>query len=370
MSLGYEHNSELVGNGLVPVRRLTWEEIRTFCHELRAITEGGFPMVPAIASLARDLRQPRLKAVLEGLLADLEQGQSLEYALDRQAGRFPPVMIALIRAGEAAGNLAGVLALMSTHAQNMCRVTRNIRTALVYPLILVLTSAAVFGYLLVWVIPTFQATFAALGIEPTGLTRALFQVSGFWRGHGLALAAGGLAAVVLGWLLIRALTLPGSRRYAQGLLLLALPWYGRIYHAILQARFSRTLHLMLQSRVPAVDAILLAGAATGSPVAERAAGAASVRVAEGERLADALRQTGFFSHKFCWLLGAGEDRGGVEDALEHIADNIERELEGSEEVFGALLAPLITVAVAGVVGLLLVALYVPLYGAGKSLGVE
>lgn len=351
-------------------RRLTWEELRLLAHELEAITRGGFPLVPALASLARDMKQSRLKGVLESLHADLERGETLDYALERQGHRFPPLMLALIRAGEAAGNLHGVLALMSTHAGNMCRLTRTIRTAMIYPTVLVLASVAILGYLLIWVVPPFQEAFSAFGLDPPAITWLFFQISAFLRAHGAAIAAGILAVALLAASVIRGTVRPASRRYWTSLLILMIPWYGRVYHDVLQTRFSRTLQLLLQSRVPVTDALVLSGAATGSGVAERAAEAASRDVAAGEGLADALRATGFFSHKFCWLLGAGEDRGGVEDALDHIAGNLEREVEASEALIGELLAPAITVLVGGMVGLFLIALYVPLYQSGKSLGVE
>lgn len=357
-------------SGFPPARKLSWDELRFLAHELEAITRGGFPMVPALASLARDMKRSRLKDVVEAIGADLARGESLEQALKRQGNRFPPLVLALVRAGEASGDLTGVLALVSAHARSMCRITQSIRRALIYPAVLVLTSFLIFGFLLVYVVPPFQETFAAFGLKPPGLTLGFFAVSALLRAYGAAIGGGLLLAALLATILVRGTAAPETRRYWADLLLLLIPWYGRVYHAILQTRFSRTLRLLLASRLPAVESIVLAGAATGNAVAERAAEAASAQVAAGECLADALHGTGFFSHKFCWLLGAGEDRGGVEDALEHIADNLEREVGASEELFGALFAPLVTIVVAGLVGLFLIGLYVPIYEAGKGLGIE
>jgi len=358
------------GHGIPLNRRLSWEDLRFLSHELEAISRGGFPMLPALASLSRDMKSSRLKAVLESIQAELEGGRSLEEALQRQEGRFPTLMLALVRAGEISGDLTGVLALMSTHARNMQRVMQAVRSAMIYPTVLVTVSTVIFGFLLLWVVPSFQTTFSTLGVEAPGITRTFFALSTFLNAHGLVLLTGIAMAALGATILIRVKTQSATRRYWTGLLILTLPWYGRMYHDILQTRFARTLRLLLSSRVPVVDAILLSGAATGSTVAERAAQKAAERVAEGERLADALRETGFFSHKFCWLLGAGEDRGGVEDALEHIAVNLEREVEAGEQVVGALVAPLITLFLSGMAGLFLIALYAPLYGIGKTLGLE
>lgn len=356
--------------GHLPWRRLSWEELRFFCHELESITRAGFPMLPALSALARDMKSSRLKTVLEDLQGDLARGESLEEAIRRQGSRFPPLMLSLLRAGETTGNLTGVLALMSRHARNMCRVTQSIRTAMIYPIVLLITSAAIFGYLLVWVVPPFQETFTALGITLPWLTRAFFRASQWLRDYGAFAGMVTAFALLLLSALPRLLVSEERRRYGYGRLLLLVPWYGRVNHAILETRFSRTLHLLLSSRVPVIDALVLAGAATGNAVAECAAEDAARRAAQGERLADALAASGFFSHKLCWLLGAGEDRGGVEEALEHIADNLEREVEASEQAFGMLFAPMLTVSIAGVVGLFLLALYVPLYGAGPALGAE
>ncbi len=353
-----------------PFRRLSWEEIRFLSHELESITRGGFPMVPALASLARDMRRSRLKSVMEELRESLMRGESLDQALQRQADRFPPVLLALIRAGEAAGNLPGVLALLSTHARSRCRANQALTTAMIYPMVLVTTSIALLGYLLVCVVPPFQDTFVAFNITPPGITLIFFEISRILRVHGAMIGASLLALVLGGVILMRIAVHEDTRRYWSGTLLLMSPCYGRIHHAVLQARFGRTLCLLLKARVPAVDSIILAGAAAGSALAERASRAASAQVAQGERISDALRDTGFFSHKFCWLIGAGEDRGGLEDALDHIAENLEREVESSELALSALAAPLITVMVGGMAVAFLLAFYLPIYGAGKSLGVE
>lgn len=351
-------------------RRLSWEELRFLCHELESITRAGFPMVPALASLARDMKSTRLKAVLEQVQHDLQRGESLEAAIQRQDERFPPLMLALLRAGERTGNLAGILGLMSQHARTMCRVTQAMRTALIYPMVLALTAMAVLGYLLIWVVPPFQETFAALNVPLPGPTQAIFRISDFFVKFGRSIAIIAGAGLVFLPLLARWVVPLERRHHLRGAFLLRLPWYGRIYHAILETRFCRTLHLLLSSRVPAVDAVVLSGAATGNPLAECAAREAAERVGQGGRLSDSLAATRFFSHKTCWLIGAGEDRGGVEDALEHIAENLEREIQASEQAFGMLAAPILTVLVAGVAGLFLIALYVPLYNTGQGLGVE
>lgn len=353
-----------------PFRRLSWEEIRFLSHELESITRGGFPMVPALASLARDMRRSRLKAVMEELRESLTRGESLDQALQRQADRFPPVLLALIRAGEAAGNLPGVLALLSTHARSRCRANQALTTALIYPMVLVTTSIALLGYLLVCVVPPFQDTFEAFNITPPGITLVFFEISRLLRVHGAMISAFAFVFAVSAAILFRVIVHEDTRRYWAGLFFLMTPCYGRIHHAVLQARFGRTLCLLLKARVPAVDSIVLSGAASGSAVAERASRAASAQVAQGERISDALRESGFFSHKFCWLVGAGEDRGGLEDALDHIAENLEREVESSEQALSALVAPLITVMVGGMTVAFLLAFYLPIYGAGKSLGVE
>lgn len=262
-------------SGPLPTRRLTWEDLRFLSHELESITRGGFPMVPALASLARDMKRSRLKTVLEALHEDLERGAALEEALARQGDRFPPLMVALIRAGEAAGNLPGVLALMSAHAGNMCRVTQTLKTALIYPAVLVVAGMVILGYLLVAVVPPFQETFAAFGLNPPGITRFFFAGSALLRDHGMIILGGLAVAAALLYLLARVVLAPETRRHGLDIFLLMLPWYGRMYHGILQARFSRTLHLMLSSRLPAVESVVLSGAATGSSAAERASVAAS-----------------------------------------------------------------------------------------------
>ena len=121
--------------GIVRVsRRLTWEDLELLSSQLAAVAGSGLPLGPAIEALSKDLRNPRMKPVLEGLRADLGRGATLEEAIAKQGSRFPVLYSSVVRAGEATGNLAGVLQTLSAHATRMVSVRNSIQLAMMYPL--------------------------------------------------------------------------------------------------------------------------------------------------------------------------------------------------------------------------------------------
>ena len=141
---------------------------------------------------------------------------------------------------------------------------------------------------------------------------------------------------------------------------------GACYHGAVQARFCHTLGLLLGARVPIVAALDLAGAASGCAVLERRCRRAGEDIAAGERLTDSLRYTRFFGHNFIWILGTGEERGGAEEALQNLAESLDRETEAREQALGMFSAPLLTAVFAVIIGFIVSAMYLPMFTLGDQ----
>lgn len=346
-------------------RQLQWEDLRLFSQQLGSIIRSGYPLAPALKAMARDLHRPRLRAVLEQIYDDVEHGRSLDEALDRQKGRFPRIYGALIRAGQATGNLGGVLGLMGDHASRMTAASHRLKIAMMYPFILAISSTFVLGYLLLDTVPTFAEVFAEFDQKLPAPTRVLLFLSEMLRGYWpvlsvlLPLLALGLAA---GYAALRQTR---GGRYFTDWVKLYTPSLGPWYYGAVQARFCRTLSLLLAARVPILDALALAGAASGCAVLERGCERAAADISAGERLTDALRGTRFFGPNFIWLLGTGEERGCAEEALNHLAENFDRETRARELTMGAFTAPMVTAVFGVVIGFIVVSMYLPIFYPGR-----
>jgi type II secretory pathway component PulF len=355
--------------GLLRVsNRLRWEDLQLLSEQLASIIRSGLPLVPSLKALAADLRHPRLKPVLEGLHDDLARGTALEDAIDRQHDRFPRMYPALVHAGEASGNLPGVLGLISEHATRMVDFKHRLQTAMIYPAVLCVSALAIAAYLMLKVVPVFGEIFSEMGAALPAPTKLLLRISE-WLGESWPVLIAALAILVIGGLIAFAqLQRSSGGRYRLEKLWLYAPWIGPAYHLNVQARFCRTMSLLLTSRVPVLDALELSAASTGSPVLGRACEDAVLSVAAGERLSDALEDTGFFGYDATWLLTTSEDRGCAEEALESLANRFEREVQSNDRYIGAVIGPAFVILLGFIIAFIAVSLYLPLFTLGDQVG--
>ncbi|MBL7649895.1 MAG: type II secretion system F family protein [Candidatus Hydrogenedentes bacterium] len=351
-------------------RRLRWEELRLFTEQLGSIAKSGFPLVPSLASMARDLDQPALRDATDKLREDLERGTSLEAAFRAQEDRFPPIFSAMARAGELTGDLTGVLAMMSAYATRMATVTHRVKMAMAYPLLLSITAISIVMYQLLHIVPVFGDIFGELGAKLPAPTLFLLKVSEILRGHWPTLVALapviGLGAVA-GYVGMRRNRV--GRRWLDTALLFT-PGIGVAYHGVVQARFCQTLSLLLGAHVPVLDAVTLAGGASGSATLEHRMNGVAEEIAYGAQLSDALRKTSFFAPSFHWLLGAAEERGQVVEALDNLSESAERNVRAREQMLGSVITPALVVVIGGIVGFIAVSMYLPIFTLGDQLGAK
>ena len=349
-------------------RQLRWEELRLFSEQLGAIARSGYPLVPSLASMAQDLHQPALRAATDRLREDLERGTSLEEAFRRQEHRFPPLYSALARAGEMTGDLSAVLGMMSQHATRMAGVKHRVQMAMAYPLILTASSIAVILYQLLYIVPVFAEIFGEMSAQLPAPTLFLLKLSNILRFHWpLLTAAAPFIAIAVAGAYVWMRRNRGGRRWLDACLLY-FPGIGVAYQGVVQARFCQTLSLLLHARVPMLDALSLAGAASGSAVLERAVGLVTDEIAYGARLSDALRKTNFFAPSFHWLLGTAEERGQVVEALDNLAESAERSVRAREQMLGSMITPLLVCVWGLIIGFIVISLYLPIFTLGDQIG--
>lgn len=351
-----------------PFRNLRWEDLRLFCEQLEAILRSGYPLVPALAAMTAELRHPELRAATTRLQTDLESGRSLEEAFRMQESRFPPIFGAMMRAGEASGDLAGVLKLMTGHATRMAAVKHRIKMALVYPVILLVSTIWVVLHMLLNVVPVYAGIFTEMESALPASTRFLVWLSFAIRDHWALIAAAApvIALCAVGLFIGLRRTRVGQRWMET--VLLYCPGVGPAWHGVVQMRFCRTLALLLGGRVPLIDALTLAGAASGSAVLESGVRRAADTINEGGRLVDGLRRTRYFNPSFYWLLGTAEERDQVEDALENLGENAERNVQAREQMLGSFITPVLTFVLAIIIGFVVIALYLPIFALGDQIG--
>lgn len=341
--------------------RLTWEELQVFSEQLAAIARSELPMAPALKALSADLQHGRLKQVLHQLQADLERGVSLDEAIVKQHTRFPRLYPSILRAGEATGNLAGVLQLLCSYSGRMTGLKNTLQIALTYPFVVCCAAAVVLWLMMVKIVPVYAEIFQEFGGEFPGPTKVTLKASDLIVRHWPNIAIG-ISLTVIGLVLLRRLLRrsDGGRAWLDWLYL-HIPLVGRQHYLMSLVHFCRTLALLLSSRVPVIESLELAAAASDSPQLQRAVEEASLQVAGGERIADSLGSTGFFGHNFCWLLATGEARGEADLALDSLAATFEREVSNRDRALSVLAAPVLIICLGFLIGFVVVSLYLPIF---------
>lgn len=348
---GYTVNSLEVVQGEFAAKgraqQLSWTELEALTQQLLSITEHNLPLSSTLQAMTSDMPSSRLKAVVDQVRIDLERGVTIEEALRNRGSALPPMFARAVRAGEASGaGLPGILLILVRHAGRMVSLQYSLQTALAYPLLVLALACGVAMLLLVRVVPAYDVLIEDMSHYYSGTKGGLLHSI---TAHPVAWAAGLVVLTVASYFALRSI----GRTYATSLradrFKLRIPRFGRVYYLVTVARFSRTLAALMMARVPIIEAIELAAAASGSPLLEQAAGNATPRVALGHTLADALEATGYFEKSYSWLLRTAERRNAAEEALSNLAESCEREAEASDKLNNQLVGPVALVIVGLVV---------------------
>src|SRR6059036_2857267 len=336
-------------------RRLGAEELAAATRQLATLVGAGVPVAEALAAVAEQSEHPALVRGLTVAGARLREGEPLADALAASPRVFPSMFRDLVRAGEAGGALATVLARLADHTEASAALRARLRAALTYPAVMAAATAAVLVFLLAWVVPQLTQLFAETGTRLPLATRALIAVrSVVGRTWWLLLLAGAGAA----WALARWAAMPAGRARLDAALLGA-PLAGPIVRKAAVARFARTLGTLLAGGLPLDAGLGIAGAATGNRRLADAVASAREAVRRGEPLAPALAATGVFSPLVLHLAAVGERAGSLGPMLERAAA-YEREVETAVSAATALVEPLLVLVMGGVVLALVAAVLLPL----------
>lgn len=339
-------------------RGLTPREVALFTRQLATLLQAGMPLVRGLEVLGRQERRPVVRTVIEVLRARLSEGRSLSEAMSGQSGIFDQLYLSMVRAGEAAGALAPVLDRLARFAEKSLHLRARVRTALIYPGVVLAVAGSVLAGLVVFVVPRFQQIFSDLlkGAPLPPLTQAVLDVSALVRAHGLAM----LGALAAAWFAVVILRRSTRGAHAWGALVLHLPLVGAFCAKAIIARWSRTLGTLLASGVPVLPALAISRESCGNARFATAFAEVHDRVKAGEPLARPLEQSGLVPPLVTGLVDVGEHTGQLPAMLGRVADIYEDEVDQAAAGLGAALEPMLILFLAIVVGGIVIALFLPI----------
>ncbi len=344
-------------------RSLSSSELSLVTRQLATLVQAGLPLEEALQAIGDQSEQPRTQSIVLGVRARVREGYSLAGSLAEFPGAFPSMFRATIDAGEQSGKLDGVLERLADYTENRQNLSQKARSALIYPILLVIMSIIVVAFMLSYVVPKVVSVFTSTGTELPLLTRILISASEFVQSYWWLLILGAVAVVML----IRyILSRPGPKARWHATLL-RLPLVGRLTRGLNTARFMRTLSILASSGVPVLDSLRIAGEVIDNIPMRRAVDEAAIRIREGAPISRSLKEQKVFPPMTIHLISSGESSGQLDDMLERAAVNQEREMDGLISGLMSIIEPLVIVFMGGIVLTIVLAILLPIFNMNQLL---
>jgi len=338
-------------------RRVSQNEIAIFTRQFAVMLNAGLPLVQCLEAIGSQHQNPTFKDILEQVRGDVESGSTLSDAMSRHPKVFDPLFTNMIAAGEAGGMLDTILQRLSTFIEKIVKLKRAVRSAMIYPIIILLVAVTVVTVIMWKVIPVFRTLFEGFNVELPLLTRAVIAASAFVESYILVIVAAlGLAAFGLKTYYG---TEPGRKLIDASLL--RVPILGDILRKISVARFTRTLATLLTSGVPILEGLDITSRTSGNAVLEEVIRSLRKHIEEGKTLSEPMRQSGFFPPMVTQMVSVGESTGELDNMLVKVADYYEEEVDVLVANLLTILEPVLMVILGVIVGTIVIAMYMPLF---------
>jgi type IV pilus assembly protein PilC len=339
-------------------QRVSDQELAVATRQLSVMVDAGLPLLQCLEILSQQQRGRTFRNVLEAVRMSVEAGSTLSAALAEHPQVFDPLFVHLVEAGETGGILDNILRRLALYIEKKLKLKRQVKSALVYPVAVIIVATLVIVLLLWKVVPVFASLFASMNAELPLPTRLVIAASHFVGGMG-GLLVGTFVFLLAGALGAWYRTPPG--RLALDALLLRLPLVGVLLRKIAVARFTRTLGTLLASGVPILEGLTITAKTSGNAVVEQAVLRVRQAVEIGRAFADPLRGSSVFPAMVAQMIEVGEQTGALDHMLEKIADFYEEEVDAAVRDLLAVLEPAMIVFLGAVVGGIVVSMYLPLF---------
>jgi len=349
---GKEFNLPTFGGGV------NAKELAVFTRQFSVMIDAGLPLVQCLEILGSQQENKTFQKVLTGTRSAVEGGSTLSAAMKQYPKVFDPLYTNMVEAGETGGILDTILQRLSTYIEKNVKLQRAVKSAMVYP-IGVMTIASGVIILLLWkVVPVFANLFAGMGVDLPLPTKIVIAASNFVGSIFGLLILVGVAAVIVG---LKVWYGTPQGRFAIDTIILKMPVLGILMRKIAVGRFTRTLGTLIASGVPILEGLDITAKTSGNAVVERALNKVRKSLEEGKSLTEPLKDSGVFPGMVTQMIAVGEQTGAMDAMLQKIADFYEEEVDAAVKDLLTALEPIMIVFLGGVVGGVVISMYLPLF---------
>jgi type IV pilus assembly protein PilC len=342
-------------------RSVSDKDITFFTRQLATMLKAGVPLLQSFDIIARGHSNARFSRLMLDIKSKVETGSSLSQAFREHPKYFDALYCNLVQAGETAGMLDAVLDRLATYKEKILAIKSKIKSALFYPISVIVVAIVVTWVIMIFVIPAFKQVFTSFGANLPWLTQVVINISDFFVQWWWA-----MFIMIVGAFIGIRLSIKRSEtvRYAVHRLSLKIPVIGGILEKATIARWTRTLQTMFAAGVPLVESLDAVGGASGNLVYVQATRKIQTEVSTGTSLTNAMGSTNLFPTMVLQMVQIGEESGSLDNMLGKVADYYEREVDDAVAALSSLLEPIIISFLGVVVGGLVVAMYLPIFKLG------
>jgi type IV pilus assembly protein PilC len=343
-------------------KRIKPKDIMLFTRQMATMMRAGVPLLQSFDIVGRGHSNPNVTRLLNDIRADIETGTSMAAAFRKYPLYFNTLYCNLVEAGEAAGILDGILDRLATYLEKTEGIKSKIRSALMYPIIVIIVAIIVVTIIMIFVIPSFNEVFTSFGAELPLPTQLVIKLSKFTVSYGWILL------IVLGigfYLFFQAWKRNEKMQMFMDRLLLKIPIFGSLVDKSSTARWTRTLSTMFAAGVPLVESLDAVGGAAGNFVYLKATEKIQQEVSTGTSLATAMTNVNIFPSMVLQMTAIGEESGSLDNMLGKAADFYEAEVDDMVAGLSTLMEPIIIVFLGTIIGGIVVAMYMPIFNLGK-----
>jgi type IV pilus assembly protein PilC len=338
--------------------RVKLKDLAIMSRQFATMISSGLSLLRALTILAEQTDNKALAKVLTDVRNDVETGEALSAAMAKHVTVFPPLMVNMTRAGEVGGFLDSVLLQIAANYEAEVKLRSKIKSAMTYPVVVFAISIVAVVGMLLFIVPVFASMFDDLGGTLPAPTRILVFMSNALKFAMPILVVG----LVVGFFVWQKVKHTEQVRNIVDPMKLKLPIFGKLFQKVALSRFSRNLGTMLSSGVPILQSLDIVADTSGNVVLARAVRDVQESVRNGESLVQPLSKHWVFPAMVVQMMAVGEDTGALDSMLHKISDFYDQEVEATTEALTSLIEPLMIAVLGGIIGSMIIALYMPIFG--------
>jgi len=340
------------------------KDLVIFCRQFSSLVNSGVAMMRTMTILSAQAENPKLARVLKEVKADVEQGLSLSDSFSKHPQIFDNLFVSMIRAGETGGVLDEVLNRLAKFMEEKARLANKIKSAMAYPTVVTILAVIIFFVMLTFILPKFSEIFSKLGSELPAYTQFLINISKVLRSAWLIVIIFGIGCIGYGF---NRLYSTEKGKYIIDKICLRIPVFGGLLQKVAVSRFTRTFGTLVKSGVPILASLEIVEESSGNAVLAKSVREIREEVKQGGTISGPLERSEIFPPMVVSMIAVGEETGELDSMLSKIADFYDSEIESAVEALTSLLEPLMIVFLGGMVGAVIVGMYLPMFKIFESI---